>query len=312
MEREKIPIRSMTSLTNPEALLSSNKHLQPDAYKWCWLNGSFIESANASVSVFDRGYLYGDGLFETIRIHGGKLFEWQRHWDRLKSGCEGLTIRLDIAEEALKTSILDLVQKNQLNECMARIQISRGPGPRGYLPPENAQATWVITLHSAPELPLNQPQSWRVILSRMRMPSHWECAQWKTSNKLFQTFVKQEAKEAHADDAIILNESGHITELSCANLFFVMNDCLLTPPLGSGILPGTTRALILDIAAQAGVDCKEAACDMETLQHARSVFATLTTFGMIHIDRIQGQRFDLHPLEQTIYKAYLKQLNATP
>ncbi len=127
MEREKTPIRSMTSLTNPEALLSSNKHLQPDAYKWCWLNGSFIESANASVSVFDRGYLYGDGLFETIRIHGGKLFEWQRHWDRLKSGCEGLTIRLDIAEEALKTSILDLVQKNQLNECMARIQISRGP-----------------------------------------------------------------------------------------------------------------------------------------------------------------------------------------
>ena len=93
------------------------------------------------------------------------------------------------------------------------------------------------------------------------------------------------------------------------NLFFVMNDCLLTPSLGSGILPGTTRALILDIAARAGIDCKEAVCDMETLQHARSVFATLTTFGMIHIDRIQGQRFVLHPLEQTIYKAYLKQLN---
>jgi branched-chain amino acid aminotransferase len=298
----------MTSLTTPDTSQNPNEHHQTDALKWCWLNGSIIESKKASVSIFDRGYLYGDGLFETIRVHQGNPFQWQRHWDRLKSGCEGLKMPMNISEEVLKEIILELTKKNQTNDCTARIQISRGLGPRGYLPPENSQATWSITLHPAPELSLKQPRSWNLIVSNMRMPSHWKCAQWKTTNKLFQTLIKQEARDVNADDAIILNEQNHITELSCANLFFVMGDRILTPPIESGILPGTTRALVLDILNQSGIQYQETTCDMEMLKEATTVFATLSTFGLIHIHRIHDQIFELHPMEKTIYDGYLKRL----
>ena len=219
---------------------------------------------------------------------------------------------MEISEESLRANILELVRKNQTSNCTARIQISRGTGPRGYLPPENSKATWSITLHPATELPLKQPHSWNVIVSKMRMPSHWKCAQWKTTNKLFQILIKQEARESNADDAIILNESDHITELSCANLFLVMNDRILTPSIESGILPGTTRALVLDILKQIGIEFQETTCDMETLKEASSVFATLSTRGLIHINRIQDKTFESHPMEQAIYDVYLEQLNMKP
>jgi branched-chain amino acid aminotransferase len=300
----------MASLQQSKPLIPECEHTNSDTFTWCWMNGEVIESANANVSIFDRGYLYGDGLFETLRMHQGNLFQWDRHWARLESGCEGLGIPMGYSEVELKTNILDLAQKNKTKQCMARIQVSRGPGARGYLPPKKVQPTWSITLHPAPVLPPLTPRSWSLALSKMRTPSDWAFNSWKTTNKLFQTLIKQDARDEDADDAIVLNESGHITEISCANLFLVMRNQILTPPLASGVLPGTTRALFLDLAKQIGIPSQEINYDLKSLKQADSVFASLSSFGLIHIKRIQDVTYEMHPIELKLYNRYLKHLEA--
>ena len=260
------------------------------------------------MSIFDRGFLYGDGLFETLKYHNGNLFQWDRHWTRLKAGCVGLGIPLDHSSPFLKDAILELARKNHLDQAMVRIHVSRGTGNRGYAPPIKTQATWIVSMHKAPELPMHQPRSWNLIVSRLRSPSAWPGSTWKTTNKLFQILVKQEARDAHADDAIILNELGHVTEISCANVFFVIKNRIVTPPVDSGLLPGTTRNLFMDLAGQMGVPCQERTCDLETLKMSDSAFASLSSFGLVHIHRIQDTTYNLHPMEERLYQCYLKQL----
>ena len=280
-----------------------------DNYKWCWMNGEILESAHAKVSVFDRGFLYGDGLFETIRIHNGGIFQWQRHWARLIKGCSALGIQSPCSEDDFHKVIGQLITKNQITKCMARIHLSRGAGPRGYLPPKNAKITALITLHPAPELSPNTPRSWNLIVSKMRTPSFASSSQWKTTNKLFQTLIKQEANTAGADDAIILNENDHITELSSGNLFLTHQGVILTPPVDTGILPGTTRELILELAMQLGLDCRESYCDLSTLREASSAFASLSTLGLVHIQSIEGRELNLQQEERQLYQEYLKRLD---
>jgi len=279
-------------------------------YPWCWLQGEIVETSSASVSVMDRGFLYGDGLFETIRIHQGKLFQWDQHWDRLQIGCDALTMPVLPNKSEWMEHLQTLLKRNQIEQGLARIHISRGPGPRGYAPSNSAAPTRLITLHRAPTLPEDEPVSWNLRTSGFRTPSFSAIPKWKTGNKLFQIMVKKEAVDAGFDDGIVLNEKNHLTETSSANLFLIRDNHLFTPTTACGILNGTTRQLMLRLAHALGLECKETPCDVEQLKSADSVFVTLCSYGLVHVQRIDDRSVPLHPLEVALYQAYLKALKA--
>ena len=278
-------------------------------YPWCRLQGEMVKTSSASVSVMDRGFLYGDGLFETIRVDQGRLFQWDQHWDRLKNGCDALNIPLDMAKDDWADQLRMLLHKNETKQGLARIHISRGPGPRGYAPSSSASPTRLITLHQAPSLPPDEPVSWKLHISGFRTPSFSAIPKWKTGNKLFQVLVKKEALDAGFDDGIVLNEKNNLTEISSANLFLIQGNQLFTPTKECGILNGTTRQLILRLAKSLGVACFELPCDLVRLQSVDSVFVTLCSYGLVHIQRIEERSIPLHPLEVSLYQAYLKELN---
>lgn len=279
-------------------------------YPWCWLQGEIVETSSASVSVMDRGFLYGDGLFETIRIHQGKLFQWDQHWTRLQTGCDALNMPIFAKKGEWVEHLQALLKKNQTEQGLARIHVSRGPGPRGYAPSNSATPTRLITLHRAPTLPEDKPVSWSLHTSRIRTPSFSAIPKWKTGNKLFQILIKKEAMDAGFDDGIVLNENDHLTETSSANLFLIRSNQLFTPTTECGILNGTTRQLMLRLARSLGLECSEVPCDLAQLVSADSVFVTLCSYGLVHIQRVDNRSIPLHPLEWTLYQAYLKELNA--
>jgi len=279
-------------------------------YPWCWLRGQVVNTASATVSIMDRGFLYGDGVFETIRIHQGKPFQWARHWVRLQQGCESLGIPIQGNEDAWTEQLHALINKNQAGNALARVHISRGLGPRGYAPSSDSAPTSIITLHRAPALPPDRPQQWNLMISEIRTPSFSLMPKWKSCNKLHQIMVKNEALNAGFDDGLVLNEHQNLTETSSGNLFLILGNRIQTPTTECGILNGTTRQLLIELASSLGLECQESPCHLDTIHKADSVFATLCSFGLVHIQRIEDQIFPLHPVEESLYQAYLKRLNA--
>src|SRR5437879_212281 len=134
-----------------------------------FLNGQFVPEEEAVVSVFDRGFLYGDGLFETLRVAGGKPFCWAQHLQRLQRGADFLKLRLPFGAEELRAAAARLVQENQMPESLLRINLSRGVGPRGYSPKGADQPVLVMSLHPAPAIDLEHPPQWRLLTASLRL-----------------------------------------------------------------------------------------------------------------------------------------------
>ena len=153
----------------------------PDSYPIAFLGGRFLEITKASVSVLDRGFLYGDGLFESVRICRGKLFRWREHLERILSGAAFLKLRLGCSGEDLTRAALDLVEKNEASEAILRINISRGIGERGYSIRHAGKPTILITLHQAPVLNEKKLERWKFqIAHSVRLPSNNVLAAYKT------------------------------------------------------------------------------------------------------------------------------------
>src|SRR5690348_9705312 len=143
-----------------------------------FLNGKFVPESEAAISVFDRGFLYGDGLFETVRVSRGKPFLWKEHLTRLGRGAAFLKIALPFREPELHAYALELISRNAMPESVLRVNLSRGTGERGYSIKGTNKPTMVMSQHSVPIL--NAAPLWRLITSRMRLPPANLLAQFKT------------------------------------------------------------------------------------------------------------------------------------
>src|SRR5438067_521506 len=138
--------------TNPKRRIAASKTTRDGISKLVFLNGKLVLEREAVVSVFDRGFLYGDGLFETMRVANGNPFRWKQHWHRLNCGAKFLGIRLTFSETELRKAADRLVAENALPESLLRLSVSRGVGPRGYSPKGADHPTTVISLHPAPKI----------------------------------------------------------------------------------------------------------------------------------------------------------------
>lgn len=221
---------------------------------YAYVNGHFTPEAEARVSIFDRGFLYGDGVFETMRVYGGRLFRGLDHMRRLWDGLEALHINSPFTPEELRAVCRALIGYNSVLFGVVRLYVTRD--------------TVVATAHGRQvrQNPL------RAIVSSYRLDP--QLSRYKTANRLPYLLAQAEAERAGADEALLLNTTGNVAEFNTANIFVVKNAQLITPPLSDGPLPGITRQAVLALAAEARITVAERSVWPEFLRQADEVFAT--------------------------------------
>jgi aminodeoxychorismate lyase len=269
-----------------------------------FLNGRLVPEADAVVSAFDRGFLYGDGLFETLRVMNGVPLDWGAHWRRLASGAEMLKIKLPFASDFLRSQAHELSRRNQLPEAILRLTLSRGVGQRGYSPKGADTPTLAMSLRPAPALGPAAPQ-WKLHTASLRVPSGDTLSACKTANKLPHVLARAEAEAAGADEALLLNSLGEVAETTSANLFWAERGELHTPPLAAGPLPGVTRVRVLAWAHVHALPVHETTALPERLCHAEGCFLTLSSLGIVEGTALDGHVIPSSPLTQRIRAALL-------
>ena len=271
-----------------------------------FLNGDFFSASMARISAGDRGFLYGDGLFETIRIHDARPFLWEWHMMRLTDGAVSLGIALPQTTESLLSNVHELIRRNSMSQSVMRIALSRGVGERGYGVTGEEQPTLLVTQHSPPTTPA-KPLS--LVSTSARVAIGDPLAKVKSTNKLGSILAKRDAAAQGADDGLILNSDGNVTETSSANLFWVEGGTLHTPPVSDGVLPGVTRRLVVALASTLGQAVREESVTSDRLQQADAVFVTSAATGVIAVDQVNGGALGTHSLTCQLQDAYDAELS---
>lgn len=268
-----------------------------------FLNGQFVPEERAVVSVLDRGFLYGDGLFETMRIFKGNPFRWGQHSERLLRGAEFLKIEMPFSSEVLRGIADELVTKNKMPDALLRLTLSRGVGIRGYSPKGAKNPTIVMSLHPAPASGGAMPR-WKLLTSSHRLPASEPLAQFKTCNKLAQILARAEADAAGADEALLLNTDGFVVEGASSNLFWIERGAVCTPPLVAGILSGVTRAVVVEICRTLALPVMEKNVGISELKRADGIFLSLSSFGVVEGSSLDGEACAQSPLSKKIAHSY--------
>jgi branched-chain amino acid aminotransferase len=268
---------------------------------FAFLNSQFVSEEQARVSIFDRGFTYGDGLFETLRVYNGKPFRWGQHWQRLERGAEFLRIKVPFSSTEAFCLVEQLLEKNQLADAVLRINLSRGVGPRGYSIKGAQQPGFALTSHEVQRS--RTPLSWKLATSALRLSKNDPLAKIKHSNKLLQVAARTEAEEKGADEALLLNNEGEIVEAATANFFWIQKGEVFTPPLSTGALPGITREVVLEICKSHKIPLKEKIVPREDFQ-ADAAFLTASVLEFVEVTTIDRLTLSPSPLTAKIVDAY--------
>ncbi len=249
-----------------------------------WLNGALLPVGKARIDPADRGFLLGDGLFETMAAQDGAVPELHRHYARLANGAAVLRIPVPLTLPQLDTAARSLLEANGLTEAAIRLTLTRGPGPRGLAPIASPTPTLLITAATLP--PPGGPL--RLITASIRRDETSPLSRIKTLNYLPGVLARIEAAEQGADDALLLNHQGFVAETSAATLFVHLGGTWFTPPVADGALPGILRATLLEAGR-----VREARLTPAQLLTAEAIFAgnALSLRSVIALDG--------HPIPQT-------------
>jgi aminodeoxychorismate lyase len=269
-----------------------------------YLNGAFVPAELAVVPVFDRGFLYGDGVFETIRVYQSRPLFWAAHMERLRRGLEALQINVRTRDDELRSAACELLRRNGLVDAILRLTVTRGAGKRGYLFQSGQRPTVVMATYAATSFARVAPKPWRLHTSSIPIAPGHAWSGFKTANKLAQVMALAEAQAAGADEALMINCHGHVAEAAAANVFWYDGDSPCTPALAAGGLPGTTRAVVLKLMESLGFPCAEVTRTRAELQDARGMFLTLSTQGIVVVSALDGQAIDPESRTVKLREAY--------
>jgi len=256
------------------------------------------------VSVFDRGFLYGDGLFETIRVCGGRPFRWAQHIDRTRRGAEFLRLALPFDGVTLRERALELIQQNAMPECLLRLSVSRGIGPRGYSPKEANSPTVVMALQPLRSFDAENPPRFRIVTSSIRVSKGDPLGGFKTSNKLLQILARAEADDRGMDEALLLDADGAVVEASSSNIFWIEGKTVCTTPLASGALPGVAREVVLELCHHLKIASVQATAMPLAPQQSGGVMLTNSSLGVIEVGELDGVAFRPSQLIREFQAAY--------
>jgi branched-chain amino acid aminotransferase len=255
---------------------------------WIYLNGRFVDSKEATVSVFDHGFLYGDGVYETLRSYDGHFFMLQPHLLRLQRSASLIGLELPIPLKDWPPLLREALDRNSLEDAHLRITVSRGEGELGLDPALCQRPTVVIMakpLARYPDRLFQEGVSLAIVTVRRNLVSALS-PQIKSLNFLNNILAKQEATRAGAFDALMLNVEGLLTECTTSNVFFVRGGRLYTPSVECGILDGITREVVLTLAREQGIHTEEGRYPAEALADAEEAFLTNTSMEIMPVRAI--------------------------
>jgi len=268
-----------------------------------WINGHLRCGEQAAISLFDRGARDGEGLFETLRVYGGRPFAWERHMERLVLSAAVLGFPVPASPATLRAALDELLAAEHLSDAVARITVTRGV-PGGFAGRATRTGAWAEVEPLAARL-------WRgtrsgaatvIVSKRPFEPGPLGCH--KTTSRLAYHLAREEARVARADETLLVNAAGEVLEGTVSNVFAVIAGEVLTPPLSSGILPGITRTLVLGLCAAAGIPVRERTLTIADLRAADEVFLTNSVQEIIPVGTIQDLAIPGRSVAGTLLEAY--------
>jgi branched-chain amino acid aminotransferase len=259
--------------------------------RWIYLNGEFVTKDNAKVSVFDHGFLYGDGIFEGIRVYKGNIFKCKEHVDRLYDSAKSIMLDIGMTKQEMTDVLAEAVHKNGMKDAYIRLVVSRGYGDLGLDPRKCSKPNIVIIVE---KLALFTQEQYETGLRIITVPTRRNVPdalnpKIKSLNYLNNVLVKIEANQAGVSEALMLNAQGYVCEGSGDNVFIVKNNVIYTPPSYLGALEGITRNAIIEIAERFGMKVKEEPFTRHDVYIADEMFLTGTAAEVIAVYEVDGR-----------------------
>ncbi len=257
-----------------------------------YLDGHFVARDKAMVSVFDHGFLYGDGIYETMRAYGGRLFLLNRHLARLQRSAKAISLKLPLPLERIGEALNETLNVNKLQDAYVRLHISRGPGEIGLDPALCPAPTIVIVakpFHEYPPSCYERGVKVTVVKTRRNHPLALDPA-IKGTNFLNNILAKIESLKAGAYEGIMLNWKGYVAEGTISNIAVIKKGVLYTPHQDTGILGGVTRELVIHLAKRKKIPVKEVLLAPKRLLSADECFITNTTMEIMPVTTIDKKR----------------------
>ncbi len=272
------------------------------------VDGELVPESEATVSVRDRGFMYGDAAFETMRAYGGSIFEWDAHADRLTDTCETLGIDHGIDDVELRERVLDTLQANDLTDAYVKLSISRGVQPGKLTPGPTTDPTVVVIVSELPrggtdgEPVWDGPATVQTTMTR-RIPDAAIPADAKTHNYLNGILARMELIE-DADEALVRDTDGYVAEGATSNVFFVGEDGLHTPSLDGPVLPGITRTVVIELADEADIPIYTGQYTPDDVRSASEAFLTNSTWELRPIETLDGIEIGSGPVTRLLSRRF--------
>jgi len=253
-----------------------------------YLNGSLMPRSQARISILDYGFLYGFGLFETMRAYEGQVFRLDSHLNRLARSAEILGLPIGVTD--LKGAVMDTIRANKLGNARIRITVSIG---EGSIVPDistcNKPTVLITAGHYQPYPEQVYQKGFRAVVSSIHRNSGSPLSRLKSANYLENMLAKQQARVAGVDEALCINEKGLLAEASMSNIFLVTDGILRTPGQESGILPGITREVVLELASQLGITAFEQDIRPDELSQSQEAFLTNSLIEIMPLVEVDGK-----------------------
>jgi len=271
------------------------------------VDDDLVPAGEATVSVRDRGFTYGDGAFETMRAYGGDVFEWERHAERLAASCETLGIDHGLDDADLRARVDETLAANDLADAYLKLSITRGPQPGKLTPQPTTDPTVVVYVAPLPrggvdgDTPWDDPAVVQTVKTRKPAADALP-ADAKTHNYLNSILARQELFDA--DEALVRGPDGAVAEGAASNLFFVDDRGLYTPSTDVPLLPGVTRAVVLELAADLDVPVYTGRYDVADVREAQEAFLTNSTWELRPIERLDGIAIGGGPVTELLARAF--------
>ena len=255
------------------------------------IDGRLVDERHAVVSVFDRGFLYGDSVFETIRTYGGRPFELMEHLGRLDWSARRVFIQLPVSLETLREEVEETLAQANNSESFVRVMVTRGQGVMGLDPSASEHPLRVIIVDrlEAPPASAYEQGISVITFQTQRFGDATAAAGAKVANYLVAVLAMREARAAGALEALITDHTGKIVEGSTSNVFAVLKTTLMTPPESAGILPGITRARVIQAAQALGLTVAYQALDREAVEACDELFVCSSVRELLPVVRVDGR-----------------------
>ncbi|ELY90459.1 aminotransferase class IV [Natrinema altunense] len=272
------------------------------------VDGDLVPADDATVSVDDRGFRYGDAAFETLRAYGGTILAWDAHLERLERTCEALSLEHGLSATDLRARIDETLAANDLADAYVRLSITRGVQPGKLTPDPEVDPTVVVYVTPLPRGGLEGDPVWdgpatvETVATR-RVPDASIPAAAKTHNYLNGILARTEL-EAGSDEALLCDLEGRVTEGATSNLFFVRDGAIYTPTTDGPVLPGITRDIVLELAREAGIPVREGRYEPDAVRAADEAFLTNRTWELRPIGTLDGRAIGGGPVTDRLARLY--------